>query len=88
MPIFMVGVAALVLGGTGFVVGGGAGATIAHLLHLRSVRVREIQGAEVNPEEEFSSGCMAIFVGALFGSVLGCGMMLGLGYLGAWALAQ
>lgn len=88
MPIFMVGATAFMLAGAGFVFGGGTGATVAHLLYLRSVRIRQIQGAEVRPEEEFSSGCMAAFAGALFGSMCGCGAVLGLAYLIVSQLAE
>jgi hypothetical protein len=71
-------VAGLVLGGAGLLVGGGTGALVAWLLHLRGVRLRAIQGADVRSEDEFSAGCSALLLGALLGSVLGCGAVFSL----------
>jgi hypothetical protein len=88
MPIFAVAFAALVFGGCGLVIGGGIGAMAGWLLHLRGIRVREIQGAEGQPaEESFSSGCGVLLASSLFGGVLGCVGVLSLGYLVAVRLA-
>jgi hypothetical protein len=77
VPIVWIGATVLLLGGVGFLGGGATGAVVAHLLYLRSQRLRAIQGAEVRPDEEFSSGCGAVFAGSLLGSALGCLTVLG-----------
>ena len=82
MPIFGIAVMALLAVGAGSIIGGAVGAGISWLLVLRQIRLRECQGAQaLRPEEEFSSGCGALLAGALLGSLLGTGVVLGLGYL-------
>ena len=70
MPIVMIGFAAVLLGGAGFLGGAVAGAVIAHLIHLRSVHLREILHT-ADQQEEVSAGCVAVLASSLFGGVLG-----------------